>query len=231
MTTSRTLYSLCGSDTSRPFSPHCWKTVLSLAHKGLDFEERPLPFTVIPTVEDGFSKTVPILRDGDELVSDSFEIALYLDEAYPERPSLFNGEGGKAMARFVESWSQTVLHPAIVRIAVLDIHNMLDEPDRRYFRDSSTKALGRPLEDVVANREAEIAAFPALLAPIRRMLSFQPFIGGTSPLFADYIVFGALQWARITTGADLFSDNDPVRDWFEGCLDLYDARGRSVTAA
>jgi len=114
---------------------------------------------------------------------------------------------------------------------VLDIHNMLDEPDRRYFRESRTRALGRPLEDVVANREDEIAAFPALLAPIRRMLSFQPFIGGTSPLFSDYIVFGALQWARITTGADLFSDNDPVRDWFEGCLDLYDARGRSVTAA
>lgn len=157
--------------------------MFSLAHKGLDFEERPLPFTVIPTVEDGFSKTVPILRDGDRLVSDSFEIALYLDEAYPERPSLFDGEGGKAMARFVESWSQTQLHPAIVRIAVLDIHNMLDEPDRRYFRESRTRALGRPLEDVVANREDEIAAFPALLAPIRRMLSFQPFIGGTSPLF------------------------------------------------
>lgn len=231
MSTSRTLYSLCGSDASRPFSPHCWKTVLSLAHKGLDFEERPLPFTAIPSAEGGFSKTVPILRDGDQLVSDSFEIALYLDEAYPERPSLFNGEGGKAMARFVESWSQTVLHPAIVRIAVLDIHDMLDEPDRSYFRESRTKALGRSLEETVANREVEVAAFPALLTPIRRMLGYQPFIGGMSPLFADYIVFGALQWARITTGIDLFAGNDPVRDWFESCLDLYDAKGRSVTAA
>ncbi|UXS00713.1 glutathione S-transferase family protein [Agrobacterium tumefaciens] len=231
MSTSRTLYSLCGSDASRPFSPHCWKTVLSLAHKGLDFEERPLPFTAIPSAEGGFSKTVPILRDGDQLISDSFEIALYLDEVYPERPSLFNGEGGKAMARFVESWSQTQLHPAIVRIAVLDIHDMLDEPDRLYFRESRTKALGRSLEAAVANREAEIAAFPTLLAPIRRMLGFQPFIGGMTPLFADYIVFGALQWARITTGADLFTENDPVRGWFESCLDLYDAKGRSVTAA
>ncbi len=82
---------------------------MSLAHKGLDFEERPLAFTAIPGIENGFSKTVPVLRDGDRLVKDSFDIAVYLDEAYPDQPSLFNGEGGKALSRFVESWSQTQL--------------------------------------------------------------------------------------------------------------------------
>ncbi|UHS56178.1 glutathione S-transferase family protein [Agrobacterium vaccinii] len=229
--TSRTLYSLCGADDARPFSPHCWKTVLSLAHKGLDFEERPLAFTAIPGVENGYSKTVPILRDGDQLVKDSFEIALYLDEAYPDAPSLFNGEGGKALARFVESWSQTQLHPAIAKFAVVDIHDILDEQDRVYFRESRTKLFGRTLEEVTANRDAEIAAFPTKLEPIRRMLTFQPFIGGDSPLFADYIVFGALQWVRIISGVDMFADKDPVRDWFERCLDLHGARGRSVTAA
>ncbi|MCI9865945.1 glutathione S-transferase family protein [Rhizobium skierniewicense] len=229
--TSRTLYSLCGSDDARPFSPHCWKAVMSLAHKGLDFEERPLAFTAIPGVENGFSKTVPILRDGDELVKDSFEIAVYLDEAYPNAPSLFNGEGGKALSRFVESWSQTQLHPAIVKIAVLDIHDMLDEADRAYFRETRTKALGKTLEEVISDRDAEIAVFPEKLAPIRRMLASQPFLGGDTALFADYIVFGALQWVRVTSGVDLFGKNDAVRDWFERCLDLHGARGRSVTAA
>lgn len=229
--TSRTLYSLCGKDDARPFSPHCWKAVMSLAHKGLDFEERPLAFTAIPGVENGFSKTVPILRDGDELVKDSFEIAVYLDEAYPKAPSLFNGEGGKALSRFVESWSQTQLHPAIVKIAVLDIHDMLDEADRAYFRETRTKALGKTLEEVIADRDAEIAVFPEKLAPIRRMLASQPFLGGDNALFADYIVFGALQWARVTSGVDLFGKNDAARDWFERCLDLHGARGRSVTAA
>lgn len=228
---SRTLYSLCGKDVDRPFSPHCWKAVLAIAHKGLDFEERSLPFSAIPDVEGGFSKIVPILRDGDYLVNDSFQIALYLDEAYPERPSLFDGEGGKALARFVESWSQTQLHPAILKIGVLDMHDMLDEKDKTYFRESRTRRLGKPLEEVVANRDAEIAAFPEKLEPIRRMLEFQPFIGGDGPLFADYIVFSALQWARIVSNVDLFAADDPVREWFERCLDLYGARGRSVTAA
>ena len=78
---TRILYSLSGEDRSRPFSPHCWKVVLALHHKGLDFEEVPLAFTEIPTVENEFSKTVPILRDGDRLISDSFQIALDLEEA------------------------------------------------------------------------------------------------------------------------------------------------------
>ncbi len=229
--TSRTLYSLCGSDEKRPFSPHCWKSVLALAHKGLDFEERPLAFTAIPGVENGFSKTVPILRDGDELVKDSFEIALYLDEAYPDRPSLFEGEGGKALARFVESWSQTQLHPAIVKIAVLDIHDMLDETDKSYFRESRQAFFGKSIEEIASSRDEEIAAFPSRLEPIRRMLGYQPFIGGDGPLFADYIVFGALQWARVTSKVDLLRPDDPVRGWFERCLDLYGAKGRSVTAA
>jgi glutathione S-transferase len=89
------LYDLVGEDASRPFSPHCWKTTMSLAHKGLDYRRVPTPFTLVPAVEGGASKTVPVIRDGDTVVADSFAIALYLDEAYPERPSLFGGEAAR----------------------------------------------------------------------------------------------------------------------------------------
>ena len=228
---SRTLYTLCGADSARPFSPHCWKSVMALRHKGLDFDEVPLPFTGIPGVESGASKTVPLLRDGEHLVSDSFAIALHLEEAYPERPSLFRGEGGKALARFVEGYSQTVLHPAITRIALLDIHGMLAPQDQDYFRASREDRFGKPLEAVAPDRAAEIAAFPAKLEPLRHMLKFQPFLGGDAPLFADYIVFGALQWLRIVAGPVPFLPDDPVSDWFERLLDANDAIGRSVTAA
>jgi glutathione S-transferase len=228
---SITLYSLCGADNSLPFSPHCWKTVLALAHKGLEFEERPLGFTAIPKVENGFSKTVPFLRDGEHLVSDSFEIALYLEEAYPDAPSLFNGEGGKALARFVEGFSQTVVHPAVSAIALLDIYNMLEPVDQKHFRETREKLFAKPLEEVFPDRDGSIAAFPAKLQPMRHMLRFQPFIGGDTPLFADYILFGALQWLKITTGSVHLPEGDVVHDWFERCLDLHGAKGRSVTPA
>jgi glutathione S-transferase len=229
--TTRILYSLCGADEARPFSPHCWKVVLALKHKGLDFIEKPTPFTQIPTLEDGFSKTVPILRDGNELVRDSFEIALYLEERYPDRPTLFGGEGGKALSRFVERFSQSIVHPAVTGIAVADIHDMLGETDRVYFRETREKMLGKSLEDLRSARDAAMAGFSAKLEPVRQTLAYQAFLGGDGPLFADYILFGALQWLRITSTSDVFAGDDPVGQWFERCLDLHEGVGRSVTPA
>jgi glutathione S-transferase len=193
--------------------------------------ERPTPFTQIPQLENGFSKTVPILRDGNELIRDSFDIALYLEDRYPDRPTLFGGEGGKALSRFVERFSQSIVHPAVTGIAVADIHDMLEETDQVYFRTSREKFLGKTLEDMRSGRDAAVAAFAAKLEPVRQTLAHQDFLGGEGPLFADYILFGALQWMRITAGAKVFAADDPVGLWFERCLDLHDGVGRSVTAA
>lgn len=225
------LYGLCGEDDAIHFSPHVWKVIMALHHKGLSYAFRPVPFTDIPKLEDGFSPTVPILRDGDRLVRDSFDIALYLEDTYPDAPSLFKGEGGRGMARVIEGFSQTVIHPALTKIAVADIHNLLAPTDRVYFRKSREARLGQTLEELATNRFTEAAEFPRKLEPIRHALKVQPWLGGQSPLFCDYILFGALQWARITAPVDLLSEDDVVRQWFERCLDLFGSVGRQVPAA
>ncbi|HEV7317594.1 MAG TPA: glutathione S-transferase family protein [Ensifer sp.] len=228
---TRKLYSLCGADRTRPFSPHVWKTAMSLAHKQLDFEIAPVGFTEIPALEDGATRLVPLLRDGETLVKDSFEIALYLEETYPDRPPLFAGEGGRGTARFVEAWSQATLHPAIIRIIIRDIHDRLDPVDQAYFRQSREKRFGASLEAVAEGGAAALESLTEKLEPLRHMLKSQEFLGGASPLFADYIVFGAFQWARIVSPQRLLQPGDPVCDWFERCLDLHNGLGRTVTAA
>lgn len=225
------LYDLVGRDAARPYSPHCWKVKMALAHKGLAFEALPTRFLDVPNVEGGVSATVPVIRDGDAVVADSFAIALYLDHAYPDRPTLFGGEGGKATARFIERWSQIVIHPYLNIAALMDIYQMQDGSNRRHFRSTREARFGRPLEDVAKGREPKLDAFRASLEPLRSMLSYQSWIGGASPLFPDYIVFGAFQWMRTTTRFDFFAPGDPVADWFGRCLDLFDGLGRSVQAA
>jgi glutathione S-transferase len=225
------LHDLCAADSARRFSPNCWKVRMALAHKGLAFETRPTPFTRIKEIGNGFSATVPVIEDNGRLVRDSFEIALYLEEAYPRSPSLFRGKGGESHARFVESWVASSVQPILIRIIVKDIYDQLDEADKPYFRESREQRLGGRLEDIQTDRDATIDEFRERLAPLRRMLSRQAFIGGDAPLFADYLVFGSLQWARVVSPVRLLADDDPVAAWFGRCLDLYDGMGRKMAAA
>ena len=225
------LYDLVGEDPNRPFSPHCWKAAMSLVHKGLDFKSVPTRFLEVDKVEGGMSKTVPVIRDGNRVVGDSFAIALYLEETYPDRPTLFGGEGGKAMARFVERWSQTQLHPFLGSAALMDIYERQDEQNGVYFRESREVRYGKPLEEVAADRDGHLAGFRKKLEPLRSTLEYQPFIGGKSPLFADYIVFGALQWVRVTSTYQFLETGDVIAAWFERCLDLHGSVARKVEAA
>lgn len=225
------LYDLVGRDPARPYSPHCWKVAMALAHKGLDFESVPTTFVEVPKVEGGVSRTVPVIRDGDAVVANSFQIALYLDEAYPDRPTLFGGEGGKAAARFIERWSQLTIHTYLGAAALMDIYACQDQDNRAYFRESREARFGKKIEEVPATRDAELAGFRASLEPLRSMLGYQPFIGGQSPLFADYIVFGAFQWVRVTSPYPFLDADDPVAGWFERCLDLHGGLARKIAAA
>lgn len=225
------LYDLVGSSEEIRFSPHCWKTRMSLAHKGLEYQTVPTTFVGVPEVEGGVSKTIPVIRDGEQVIADSFAIALYLDEAYPDRPALFEGKGGKSMGRFIERWSQAHASSLYRRGDAHGGSRSSGTGSAAYFRKSREAKFGRALEEVARDRGVKLAAFRSALEPLRSMLTYQPFIGGSSPLFPDYIVFGAFQWARTTTTFQVLEESDPVNIWFERCLDLHGGLGRSFARA
>jgi glutathione S-transferase len=169
---------------------------------------------------------VPVIRDGERVVHDSTAIADYLEERYPDRPSLFGGEIGRALARFVQNWTETVVHVGLIRLVLLDIHGHLDPENQAYFRQDREKRFGTRLEDVVGDREARLPAFRASLDPLRRTVERQEFISGKSPAYADYIVFGAFQWARAISDFELLAADDPVAAWRGRMLDLFDGFAR-----
>ena len=221
-----TLYDLAGAEADRRFSPFCWRTKMALAHKGLAVEAVPWRFIEkdrLPTPNQG---RVPVIRDGERVVHDSTAIADYLEERYPDRPSLFGGEIGRALARFVQNWTETVVHIGLIRLVLLDIHRHLDPENQAYFRQDREKRFGTRLEDVVGDREARLPAFRASLDPLRRTVERQEFISGKSPAYADYIVFGAFQWARAISDFELLAADDPVAAWRGRMLDLFDGFAR-----
>ena len=208
-----TLYDLAGAEAERRFSPFCWRARMALAHKGLDVDTVPWRFTEKDRLPQPNAGRVPVIIDGDRVVHDSNAIADYLEERYPDRPSLFGGEIGRALTRFVQNWTETVLQTGLVRLVVLDIYKHCAPQDREYFRRSREERFGAALEEVVRDRETRLPAFRASLDPLRRTVERQDFLCGNAPAYADYVVFGAFQWSRAISDFEVLAADDPIRAW------------------
>ena len=227
---SITLYDLAGAEAERRFSPFCWRSKMALAHKGLAVETVPWRFIEKDKLPSPNQGRVPVIRDADAVVHDSSAIADYLEEHYPDRPSLFGGEVGRGLARFVQNWTETVLHIGLIRLVLLDIHRHLDPENQAYFRQDRQKRFGMTLEDFVGDRAARLPAFRTSLDPLRRTVERQEFVSGKSPAYADYIVFGAFQWARAISDFEVLAPDDPVATWRGRMLDLFDGLARRAPA-
>ena len=219
------MYDLAGADKNRRFSPYCWRIRMALAHKRLNVECMPWHFTEKDKIKFSGQERVPVLIDGSNTISDSWEIAKYLESAYPDRPSLKldNGE-----VLFIKFWSETVLHPELLQLLVLDIHDNLSLEDQSYFRESREKMLGKTLEEVVANRQERLPRLQKLLTPLRSTLSKQEYLSGETPGFSDYIVFGAFQWARCVSGFSILNADDIVYKWRDNMLNIYEGLALSA---
>lgn len=215
------LYELDGRD-GRRFSPYCWRTDMALHHKGLAAERRTVGFADKSPLDFTDYKKVPVLVDDDRTIIESFDIAVYLDEAYPDRPPLMAGPEARGLARFVNEWTDGVINPAIVTMIVADILDDTTEADREHFRTTREARFGCRLEEVCGDRDARLAALDKALDPARATLGKQAYLSGHHPGYADYILFGSLQWARCTSATPLLKAEDPLYAWRGRLLDMFE---------
>ena len=69
---------------------------------------------------------VPVLQDGDVVVSDSWEIAQYLEKTYPSQP-LFQSEESRSHALLIKFWFEKEIHPLVGAILINDIYGFVAE--------------------------------------------------------------------------------------------------------
>lgn len=220
------LFDLAGRDERLRFSPYCWRTKMALKHKDLDVETLPWRFTEKEVV--GGTGRVPTLMDGTQKVQDSWQIALYLDRTYPDRPALMKNDAEKAAAHFVNAWCDLTLHPTMRALVLLDVFNSVAHRDQDYFRSSREKAVGMTLEQLCGNRDADLPMFLKTLAPAETALAVTNFFGRGQPNYCDYALFGSLQWANTISGTTFLPDDSAVARWFVRMLDLYDGFARKA---
>ena len=211
---SMKMYDLAGADPARRFSPFCWRTKLAIAHKGLPVETVAWRFTEKPVLPQPNKGIVPVLVDGTKVIADSWVIAQHLEATYPDKPSLFGGEAAVGATHALNAWFDASVHGTVARLVITDIYDHLAPQDRDYFRTSREARFGKTLPEVQATRDQDVTAFRNVLNPVRAALADRPFLGGSKPMYADYIAMGCFLWVRGISKFDpLAADDTVLRSW------------------
>lgn len=225
-----TLWELKGKE-GRRYSMFSWRTKLALKHKQLEYESQPMLMSDKAAIAFSGGKTVPIIKDGDKVVRDSWAIAEYLEDRYPERPSLFGGAIGRGMAQAFNTWADRTLLALLMPVIVFDLYQRVDPGDDAYFRRQFEGFLRSTLEEARSRRAEFAKRLDRQLEAWQAVLKRQPYVCGAAPAYGDYILFSLFQWARIASPEDIIAAGTPLDAWRGRMLDLYDGFARDVPIA
>lgn len=124
---------------------------------------------------------VPVIIDrsnNNKVITDSWDIALYLEKKYPNTPSLFNGQIG--VHRFFQTYvEQNVIMPLYKLIIVDEWRIAGPQEYQDWFRkDRESRMGGATLEEFAGDEQENKEALKKALVPIHKSLQLYSFITG-----------------------------------------------------
>ncbi len=206
------VYDLAGADSLR-FSPFCSRTKAALRYKGLDYTTLPIRFCDKDKLAFSKQDRVPVIRDNDTVVSDSWKIAEYLEDHYPEA-KLFPGPGMKEACRFFNLYIDNTLHPALFPVLVHDIFEKIEPVDRDYFRENREARLGATLEDIATRRDEFRPRLKSVLADLEAVALGHEYLFEVFT-YADVCLFGSFTFAMRVSDEPLFDATPSLARWWE----------------
>lgn len=165
-----------------------------------------------------FPYTLPAIYDPHtgKTIMESYEIARYLDETYPDTPKLLPIETRAFELAFQNAFVETV-HKFFMPIILLPICEMLNPASQKYFRETREAARGVKLEELSPpgskQREEQFEklkkGFSVLTSWFDAAGDSRLLLTGGGPdgdpakvVHGDTYIAGVLIWARITWGAE-----------------------------
>ena len=183
-----------------------YRVRIALALKGLHYTYRPVHLVKNEQLQESFaavsaSRLVPLLQDGDTMLTQSLAIIEYLDETHPSPPLLPAAPLERARVRALALDIACEVHPLnnlrVLRYLVRDLKLAEDDKNRwvRHWVESGLEVV-----------ERQLAAQPA------------PFCHGQTPTIADCVLVPQIFNAR---RFDCTLDHVPhVMRVYEHCLEL-----------
>ena len=221
-------YELAAEDNDITFSPYCWRTRMALLHKDVPFTTVPWYFADKSATQASGSSTVPVIETNGSWVTDSWDIAHYLDETYPDQPKLFPNEESIALAKLVDSICKEYVFPVVVPIAVPQVYKILGGECQTYFRKTREAFFGTALENIYVEPQTGKENLAKALLSFDNLLADQPYLCGESPAYADYILYGILKWVDIVSSYETLDKDSITGKWFVTMDNLFDGHGRNA---
>ena len=118
-----------------------YRVRIALALKGLEYDYKPVHLTKNEHLHESYaavsaSRLVPLLRDGDHMLTQSLAIMEYLDETHPEPPLLPSEPLERARVRALALDVACEIHPLnnlrVLRYLVHDLKLSEDDKNRWY---------------------------------------------------------------------------------------------------
>ncbi|TFK52681.1 hypothetical protein OE88DRAFT_1627746 [Heliocybe sulcata] len=221
------------------WSPNTWKTRLALNFKGVpyktvwveypDIEALSKEIGAAPTGVKGDgspSYTLPTIYDPKtkKAISDSQEIAEYLDATYPSTPLLFPKGTLALQIAFQEAFTTAALLNLFAPLLQESV-TVLNEKSAVYFRQTRETTYGKKLEEFSpygAVRDEHWAktktGFSTVAGWIKK--SGGTFVMGDTPSYADLSTAAWLLWVRQVRGAGS-ADFKAIQAWDGGFWGQY----------
>ncbi|KAJ7238512.1 hypothetical protein B0H12DRAFT_1253809 [Mycena haematopus] len=226
-----TLYDIASTHPGQAWSPSTAKARYALNVKGIPHKTVFIEYLEIeplckklgakPTSQTSPQYTLPVIYDPstDTAVSDSIEIARYLDATYPDTPRLIP-EGTVAFHYAFTDAFEATLPPFLVYALPASLP-FLNAASQDYFRQTREQLFsGRRLEDVTPTGDEHVVmwkkvedAFGQIDGWIRRNGADSKYFMGNVLCYADITIAGYLRWGRMVLGKDKWED---ILTWHGG---------------
>lgn len=157
---------------------------------------------------------VPVLKDGNQIVADSTEIAKYLDRQYPDRPLIPTDPKQRGLCLLMEEWADESI--GVKSRKVLFGALSQDQNFRKSLLPTTTPDIVKGLVEVVPSDVLKVLGFGVGYGPdavksatqdlkqdleaLCLLLSDKPYLVGDQPTLADLAVAGLSMLIKFPTG-------------------------------
>ncbi|KAL0961290.1 hypothetical protein HGRIS_006250 [Hohenbuehelia grisea] len=214
------------------WSPNTWRIRLALNYKKIpyvtvwvefpDIEKVCKEIGAAPTRMAGGKEhyTLPVIQDPStgSTISNSYDIANYLDKQYPDAPELFPPGTIALQLGFDDAGRRALM--AITSFSIPASHKLLNAASESHFRRTREAFYGKRLEDVPPVGEAREEAWSKVREGFDRIDEWLQegggsFVMGKTITYADLIVVASLLYLQRVFGEESAEWRDISR-WNEG---------------